>query len=235
MISQNYPAFTGRAIFFLLSLLPLPVMAGVFALAARWLGVQAGYLFGFGFYWLVWCLLVPRWILGEAEFARILRNRPPLFRRANWLVALLWLVVTLTAVLLYAREFIRAPLSLILLAIPLATANGFCEEILWRGLYVRMFPHNPWLGILYPSFGFALWHFAPQVVFTADNVLGFVISTFFLGLAYGAIAYRTGSAWWTAVSHSLSGILALGGYLAPSALALIGGECCSNLSNYLIW
>lgn len=207
-----------------LPLLLLPVMAGVFVLAARWLGAQAGYLFGFGFYWLVWCLLAPRVLLGKAEFAALLRDRAPLFSRPNWLAATLWMAVTLVAVLLYAGEFIRAPLSLILLAIPLATANGFCEEILWRGLYVRLFPHNPWLGILYPSFGFALWHFAPQTVFPAENVPGFVVSTFFLALPYGYIAYRTGSAWWTAVSHSLSGILALSGHLAPSALALIGGE-----------
>jgi hypothetical protein len=48
-----------------------------------------------------------------------------------------------------------------------------------------------------------------------------VLSTLFLGLAYGYIAYRTGSAKWTAISHSLSGILALSSYLAPSVLALI--------------
>lgn len=206
-----------------LPLLLLPVMAGVFALATCLLGAEAGYLLGFGFYWLFWCLLAPRVLLGKAEFAALLRDRAPLFSRPNWLAATLWMAVTLVAVLLYAAEFIRAPLSLILLAIPLATANGFCEEILWRGLYVRLFPNNPWLAILVPSLGFAFWHLAPQTVFPAENVPGFVVSTFFLALPYGYIAYRTGSAWWTAVSHSLSGILALSGYLASGVLALIGG------------
>lgn len=205
-----------------LPLLLLPVMAGVFALSARLLGAEAGYLLGFGFYWLVWCLLIPRWLLGKEEFNLILRDRVPLFSRPNWMAAALWMAVTLIAVLMYAGEFVRAPLALILLAVPLATINGFCEEILWRGLYVRLFPHNVWLAILYPSVGFALWHLAPQVVFPAENVIGFVLSTFFLALPYGCIAYRTGSAKWTAFSHSISGILALSGYLAPSVLALIG-------------
>jgi membrane protease YdiL (CAAX protease family) len=196
-------------------------MSGVFALASRWLGAETGYLLGFGFYWLFWCLFVPRVLLGKTEFAAILHDRAPLFSRANWLAALLWLTVTLVSVFMYAGEFLRAPLTLILLAVPLATINGFCEEILWRGLYVRRFPRNPWLAILYPSFGFALWHLAPQVIFPAENVISFVISTFFLALPYGYIAYRTGSARWTALSHSLSGILALSGYLAPSALGLI--------------
>jgi hypothetical protein len=204
-----------------LPLLLLPVMAAMFTLLSRWLGAEAGYLLGFGFYWLFWCLFIPRVLLGKTEFASILLDRTPLFSRANWHAALFWLVVALVAVFMYAGEFLRAPLTLILLAIPLATLNGFCEEILWRGLYVRRFPRNPWLGILYPSLGFALWHLAPQVIFSAENVLGFVLSTFFLALPYGFIAWRTGSAKWTAISHSLSGILALSGYLAPSALALL--------------
>jgi len=207
---------------FALPLLLLSVMAGIFALSARWLGAEAGYLLGFGFYWLFWCLLAPRWLLGKLEFAALLRDRAPLFSRANWLAALLWLTVTLVSVFLYAGDFLRAPLTLVLLAAPLATLNGFCEEILWRGLYVRRFPLNPCLAILYPSLGFALWHLAPQVIFPAENVIGFIVSTFFLALPYGFIAYRTGSARWTALSHSLSGILALSGYLAPSVLALFG-------------
>ncbi len=209
------------ALVFSLPLLLLPVMAGIFALSARWLGAEAGYLLGFGFYWIFWCLLAPRWLLGKAEFAALLRDRAPLFSRANWLAALLWLTVTLVSVWMYAGDFLRAPLTLILLAAPLATLNGFCEEILWRGLYVRRFPRNPCLAILYLSLGFALWHLAPQVIFPAENVIGFAVSTFFLALPYGYIAWRTGSAKWTAISHSLSGILALSGYLASSVLALI--------------
>jgi membrane protease YdiL (CAAX protease family) len=197
------------------------MMAGIFWLTSRWLGAEAGYLLGFGFYWLFWCLLLPRWLLGKAEFTAILRDRAPLFGRANWLAALLWLTVTLVSVFMYAGEFLRAPLTLILLAVPLATLNGFCEEILWRGLYVRRFPRNPWMAILYPSLGFAFWHLAPQVIFPAENLPGFVLSTFFLALPYGFIAYRTGSARWTALSHSLSGFLALSGMLAPSLIRLI--------------
>lgn len=224
MVLSMRRQFSSTVLLFGLPFLLLPVMVGIFTIFSRWLGAEAGYLLGFGFYWLFWCLLVPRWLLGKAEFAVILHDRASLFSRTNWLAAFLWLAVTLIAVLMYAEEFIRAPLTLILLAMPLATLNSFCEEILWRGLYVRRFPRNPWLGILYPSLGFALWHLAPQVTFPAENVLGFVLSTFFLALPYGYIAYRTGSAKWTAISHSLSGILALGGYLAPSVLVLIGGN-----------
>jgi membrane protease YdiL (CAAX protease family) len=57
-------------------------------------------------------------------------------------------------------------------------------------------------------------------VFPAENKPTFILSTLFLGLAYGYIAYRTGSAFWTAISHSLNGVLALSGMLAPIFLKL---------------
>jgi hypothetical protein len=77
------------------------------------------------------------------------------------------------------------------------------------------------MAILYPSLGFVLWHLAPQVIFPSESAILFAVSTFFLALPYGYIAYRTGAAKWTAISRGLSGILALSGYLAPSVLALI--------------
>ncbi len=111
--------------------------------------------------------------------------------------------------------------TLVLLAAPCATADGVCEEILWRGLYIRPFPANPLLAIVYPSLGYAAWHFVPQMIFPATGgTLRFVVSTFFLGLAYGIIAYRTGSAKWTAISHSLNGTLALSGNVAKSLLSI---------------
>jgi membrane protease YdiL (CAAX protease family) len=124
------------------------------------------------------------------------------------------------ALLMYGKDFIAAPPVLILLAIPLATINGVCEELLWRGLYVRVFPTNPWLGIIYPAVGFAGWHFVPQILYPAEDVWGFVLSTLFLGLAYGFIAYRTGSARWTAISHSFNGSIALAAPLAQITISV---------------
>ena len=192
----------------------------VFQGAAQWAGKETGYLLGFLFYWLFWCLLVPGLAFRKVGLGNLLKDQKRLFSRENWLAALLWMSVAAGAIAMYGRSLIQAPLTLIWLAIPFAIFNGICEEILWRGLYVRAFPNNPWLGVVYPAVCFAFWHFAPQNIYPAENQLGFALSTLFLGSAYGFIAYRTGSVKWTAISHSLSGILALSGYLAPSALAL---------------
>ncbi|MFZ6026817.1 MAG: CPBP family intramembrane glutamic endopeptidase [Chloroflexota bacterium] len=201
-------------------LLALPGMGLVFRVAAQFLSREAAYLLGFTVYWLGCCLL-PWIILGKQVFLTLLRDESALFRRKNWLAALVWLLVMVISVWMYGKEFVQAPLVLIAAAIPLATVNGVCEEVLWRGLFVRLFPGDTRMSILYPAIGFALWHFAPQIVYPAENAVGFVVSTFFLGLAYGFIAYRTGSAKWTTIAHSLGGVLALSGWLAPSVLAML--------------
>lgn len=199
----------------------LPSTALVFSIAAKGLGKEKGHLIGFLFYWAVWCILLPLFIVGWDCYLSLFVDKTPLLARPNWLAAALWAFITLVSILMYGRDFLRASPTLILIAIPAATINGICEEILWRGLYVRMFPDNFWLAVIFPSIGFALWHLVPLSIFSDGNKWSFVLSTFLLGLAYGYIAYCTGSTKWTAISHSLSGTLALSGYLAPSVLALL--------------
>jgi len=202
-------------------ILLLPSTAFVFSIAVKKFEREKGYLIGFLFYWTIWCLLIPLFITGWDGFLSLFVDKTPLLSPPNWLVAALWAFITLVSTLIYGKAFLHASPTLIFIAIPAATINGFCEEILWRGLYIHMFPENFWLAIIIPSIGFALWHLVPLSVFSDGNKWSFVLSTFFLGLAYGFIAYKTGSATWTAISHGLNGILALGGAITPSLLKIL--------------
>jgi membrane protease YdiL (CAAX protease family) len=193
----------------------------IFTIMAQWFGKEIGYLLGFACYWIIFGGVVPVIWTGKNKFTSLLKDHCPLFSRQNWMAAGLWVIVSGVTLIMYGGFFLAGPFPLILVAILTATLNGICEEIFWRGIFVQSFPDNPWLGIVYPAIGFAFWHFIPQSVFPAPNVVGFVFSTVFLGLAYGFIAYRTGSAKWTAISHSLNGILALGGMVAPMLLKWI--------------
>ena len=194
----------------------------VFRSSTKWLGQEQGYLLGFLFYWTVWCLLIPLAFLGKDGFLSLFVDKTLLLSGPNWLAAVTFALTILVALALYSKNFVHAPWILILIAIPAATVNGICEELLWRGLYVHAFPDNFWMAILFPAIGFALWHLVPLQIFSNGSKFTFVLSTFFLGLAYGFVAYKTGSARWTAISHSLNGILALSGMLAPSILTLFG-------------
>lgn len=203
----------------------IPSTALVFVALSRSLGPALGYVQGFLFYWIVWCLLVPLFLLREGGLGSLFTEEIPLFRRSNLLpAALLALILIVTVIIYPPSQLVAAPLRLLIIAIPVAVVNGICEEVLWRGVYVRAFPGNLSLAVIYPSVGFALWHLSPQLVFPAETgVWSFVVSTLFLGISYGWIVYRTRSTRWPAMAHALGGILSLGGAIASSIDALLAG------------
>lgn len=218
---------TPRVRIFLLVLPAVLVLstAFVFASLSQALGKPAGYVGGFAFYLGFWCLLVPGLLLGRGQFFSVFQESAPLFRKQNaWLILLLLSTTAGALGMLSGHDLARTPLSFVLIALPTALFAGVCEEILWRGLYVKAFPQDVRLGLLVPTLGFALWHLAPQLVYPAQMPGGsfaFAGLTFFLGLCYGVVAYRTGSCKWTALSHGLNGMLDLGGALAPALYTLI--------------
>jgi membrane protease YdiL (CAAX protease family) len=219
------PDASRKAFLISLPVLLLASTALVFTALSRWLGRNLGYVLGFAFYDLVWCILVPLLLLGRKGFVGLFSERVPLFSKANWLPATLLVITTVVAVVMYRdtiANIASTPVALILIGIPVTIINSTCEEILWRGVYARAFPNRFFLGLIYPSIGFALWHISPQLVMPSEgSMLLFVVSTFFLGLVYGLAAYRTGSARWTALSHSLNGILTLGVPLSTAILTLV--------------
>ena len=160
---------------FALPIVLIPTAALVFEGLSKIMGKEAGYLLGFLFYWTIWCLLVPLIYLGKDGFLSLLVDKSPLLSRPNWLAAVIWVLIILVTLVMYGKNFVRAPLTLILIAIPAATINGICEELLWRGLYVRVFPDNIWLEILFPSIGFAFWRLAPRQIFSDGSEFGFVL------------------------------------------------------------
>ena len=178
-------------------------------------GQTTGYLFGFLFYWLGWCLAVPVLVIGRQGVRDVLRRvRAPL-GQPPW-VGALCMVVPLC--LGYGYAFPRAvagtrPLAIILSA-ALAGVNGPLEELLWRGTYVRIFRESRLLGYVYPTIGFALWHFAPLTVFPNRMPGGnavFVMVSGVLGLLWGWVAFETRSIRWTGVAHALFDFSGLGG------------------------
>lgn len=83
----------------------------------------------------------------------------------------------------------------------IAIVNAFFEELLWRGVYVRLFPGRFAAGWLYPAAVFALWHLAPTSVRGSAGVM--VAGAAHLGLVYGWVAYRTGTFRYTIPAHAL--------------------------------
>lgn len=178
------------------------------------LGPRLGYLGGFLFYWIVWCLLVPWWLLGTDTLLDLLRPIPLRLGNPAWLGAL-FLIIPLLLGYAYAfpRAIAQATVSIILLSALIALVNGALEEVLWRGAYVAAFPDNRFLGTLYPALGFGVWHLAPQSIFPNTAPGGnwsLVVVAILVGLMWGWVARQTGSIFWVVISHILFDFSGLG-------------------------
>jgi membrane protease YdiL (CAAX protease family) len=193
----------------------------VYFISSKTLGKCQGYLAGFVFYWVFWCFIIP-YIVNRKNLFTYFKSGKPLFVKKNWWVVILFSVTIIAPVFMYFIPGIgNKSILVIVFAFPFAIIDGVSEELFWRGFYIREFGNDVLWGIMIPSAFFSLWHFAPQIVFPHNNQIGFVISTFCLGLVYGIVAYKTKSAKWSAIGHSLSGILAFSGSLSYCFVSLI--------------
>ncbi|USG67598.1 CPBP family intramembrane metalloprotease [Brevibacillus ruminantium] len=187
----------------------------VFQLLVRHYGDTLGYLLGYIVYWLVWCIPVTLLFIGPPS--SILWRFPADVSYKQWIATAL---VALPAIATCMAVFLPyAPLAgrnVILLALLFAIVNAPLEEMLWRGVFPSLFPHNLWLGFLYPTFWFGSWHLAPALVKDSGmdgGILAFVGGAVFMGLVWGWFSYRYKSILPSTLAHLLSNFFAFTGFI----------------------
>lgn len=194
-----------------------PSMRVVFGLTAARLGRRRGYLAGFVLYWVGWCVSVPLWLLGRQRAVALFRARPAdasgVRRRDLLAVAVPPLLGFSVA---FPRQIRQAGVVDVAGSALLAIVNATGEELLWRGVYLTLYPDAPLLNALYPSLGFAAWHYAPQSIFPNTRPGGrtsLVVTAGLVGGVYVRVAQRAGSLRWTTLSHLLFDFSGLGALL----------------------
>ena len=196
------------------SLLLLPIVLTVscifvFQFAAKHLGTKWGYFAGFLFYWIVWCTVVPLLLVGPNAIISFFKQSSVFdYKIILCLVALLLFV--------YAYAFPKAikqtSVLIVVCSLLLALINATLEEVLWRTTYLQTFS-NRWISIGYAALGFAVWHYAPQVIIVNRNPGGahsFALFSFMFGLCLSYVAFRQQSVFWTTISHTLLDFAGLG-------------------------
>lgn len=173
-------------------------------------GLKPGYLAGFLFYWIFWCVIIPLILVGPAGIAGLFKK--PEKTRTGWLNIVL-LIIPCALAIFGGPFFGRLPKAtpvIFLLSFAIAAVNAFGEEVIWRGLYVKYF-EKPVMGYFFPLVCFALWHISPNSVNPSSyGIPMFVLFSGILGVFWGIVAYRTKSLRWTIVSHIIVDFSGLG-------------------------
>jgi len=173
------------------------LLAGAFVDRIAW------YL-GLIIYWLIWGTAFPLFIIGKENIRTLIRPQKP-----NKKVLLLVAIPVLGAI---AARFVpgmgyeKESVWILLLLISTPFGNGFFEEVLWRGIYFKLFPNNILYGMIWPSIWFAIWHYAPGSVLSG-NVAGLMIGAGVMGLYLSYLTKKTNTLWWSIVTHFLGGII----------------------------
>jgi membrane protease YdiL (CAAX protease family) len=87
--------------------------------------------------------------------------------------------------------------------------NGVLEELLWRGMFVSVFPDNILWGFLWPSIWFALWHLAPGSLAKNFRPAVLISGALAFGLCWGLAAFHSQSILLTSASHFLTAVVQL--------------------------
>lgn len=190
----------------LLAVAALPTLAltmiPVFRLLARWLGPRRAWYAGFLVYWPVWCMVFPLWLVGSQKLRALLQFRRP--------QAVEWFIMIVPALLAFVGRYAldkpqRSAREKAIL-VCMAFMNGIGEEVLWRGVYVALFPDSRFWGAVWPTLWFALWHYAPGSVSPLTDVRPLMIGAGVLGACLSWLALKTQSIRSAAVAHTLAGL-----------------------------
>lgn len=122
----------------------------VFNWSVATFGLRWGYLTGFAFFWLVWCLGFSWWALGTRGLVDVFRDvHPRLPSPASLWVLLLAVPVVGGFLTVWLPSAAAATIGVVVVALAIAAVNATLEELLWRGVYIRLFADRLLLGWLY--------------------------------------------------------------------------------------
>jgi uncharacterized protein len=112
----------------------------VFQVAIGTLGQRWGYLAGFVFFWVVWCLALPLGLLGWRGVRRLFRSTAPRLPQPGWLWAGLLAVPVIGGfATVWVPALATVTLAAVAVSVVIAVVNATCEEILWLGVYAELF------------------------------------------------------------------------------------------------
>ena len=185
----------------------LLVMYLIFRLLAKFFGAEwrIGWFLGLAIYWLTWGFVFPWLLIGKESIIELIQ--PQQVNLKIFLLAIIPIALSGLYKLVPNMKYEKPNAWIFILVISTCFGNGIFEEILWRGIYLELFPHNILFGLVWPSLFFALWHAIPGSMNPNGNIAGLMIGSGLMGFYLSFLARQTGTIWWTMIIHIIGGII----------------------------
>ncbi len=186
-------------------LLIVGMMYPFFQFITNLFGETVGWYLGLIVYWIIWGGIFSVAILGKENLITIIRPRKITIK--IFLLISFPILMSSLYKLIPGMGYEKPSIWIFLLLLSTTFGNGFFEEVLWRGVYMKLFPNNFMFRIIWPTIWFAIWHYAPGSVHSDSNVIALMIGAGVFGFYLSSLAKLTDTIWWTIVIHILSGII----------------------------
>ncbi len=180
-------------------------MIAIFRFTAGVFGNLLGWYLGLIIYWIIWGLFFSLWLIGKDNIKKVLK--PKKIDKPIFVLMIIPILIVTVNKFIPVQTYQTTNIWISLMYLSTAFGNGFFEEIFWRGAYMHVFPTSDFYRIIWPSFWFALWHYAPGSVRSNETVAILIVGAGVFGLYLSYLAKKTNTAWWSIVVHTVSGII----------------------------
>lgn len=182
------------------------------------IGKTAGYVAGFCIYWFIFCFPVSLYSSnGFSKLKGIYSQKSNITATKKNIYYLLAFMPCVATFFVVFKEYASiAGVQVLAIALLFALINGTFEEMFWRGVFNKVFNNNIFLAYIYPSVFFGIWHIA---LYLAKGMIyqgGFpslVGGSFFMGLLWGWVAYKTKSIKVVTAVHIITNFFAFTGMI----------------------
>jgi len=191
----------------LTAIIALPIltltMVIIYRLFARLFGRKTAWYAGFLVYWPVWCIFFPLKMIGTKKLRDLFKWHRP--NTLGWFMLIFPPAITFLGRFVLDKQPRQAKEKTILVF--MSFMNGILEEVLWRGVYIELFPNNPLWGNIWPTIWFALWHYAPGSISPLADVWTLMVGAGVLGALLSWVTKQSRSVCLAAASHTISGLV----------------------------
>jgi membrane protease YdiL (CAAX protease family) len=163
---------------------------------------------GLATYWLIWGAVFPMLMIGFQSVKELIKPRR-ISRRVLLLLAVPLVGAIGAKVVPGMGSYDKESILMTILLVSSAFGNGFFEELLWRGVYAKLFPTDLFFRMIWPGVWFGLWHYIPVSINNAEltGLIGMMIGSTIMGLYFSYLTKKTSTLWWAVVAHTVGGII----------------------------
>ena len=178
------------------------------SLAGALINDRIAWYLGLIIYWIIWGMVFPLIIIDKKDIKALIRPQRP--KAAIIIPISIILLGALSArFLVPGMEYEKQSVWIFILLLSTCFGNGFFEELLWRGVYYKLFPNNIFFRMIWPSVWFGIWHYVPVSISNNEltGLVGMMIGPILMGFVLSYMTKKTNTLWWAILAHTLGGII----------------------------